>query len=68
MEPTEFAIALKCSFHRFAILLSPEVAPTVRGKDSFLGFSALIFPFEVLIALTENEVDPHSLSKISFHA
>ena len=42
VEPTEFAIALKRSFHRFAILLSPEVSPTVSGRDSFLELSALI--------------------------
>ena len=42
VERTEFAIALKWYFHRFAILVSPEVPPTVRGKDSFLGLSTLI--------------------------
>ena len=42
VEPTEFAIALKWSFHRFAILLSPEVPPAVSGRESFLGLSALI--------------------------
>ena len=42
VEPTEFAIALKWSFHRFAILLFPEIPPSVSGKDSFLGLSALI--------------------------
>ena len=75
MEPTEFAIELKSSFHRFVTLLSPEVPPTVSGRDSFLELSALISfhqslysPCEVLIAWTDNEVDPHSLSKISFHA
>ena len=41
VEPTEFAIVLKLSFHRFAILLSPEVPPTLRGRDSFLGLSTL---------------------------
>ena len=39
---TEFAIALKWSFHRFAILLSPEVPPTVSGRDSFLDLRAWI--------------------------
>ena len=42
MKPREFAIALKWSFHRFAILLCPEVPPTVCGRVSFLVLSALI--------------------------
>ena len=42
VEPTEFAISLKWSFHKFAILLSLEVPPTVSDKDSFLGLCALI--------------------------
>ena len=36
------AVARKLSYHRFAILLSPEVPPTVSGRDSFLDYSALI--------------------------
>ena len=43
VEPTEFAIALKWSFYRFAILLSPEVPPTVSGRDSFLAESLISF-------------------------
>ena len=31
-----------CTFHRFAILLSPEVPSIVRSKDFFLELSALI--------------------------
>ena len=42
VEPKEFAIALKLSFYRFAILFFPEVPPSGSGKDSFLGLIALI--------------------------
>ena len=41
-EANRIYYCTEINFPRFAILLSPEVHPTVSGKDFFLGLSAFI--------------------------
>ena len=48
VEPKEFAIALKWSFHWFVILLSPDVPPAVSGRDSFLELRCFNFLPEII--------------------